>query len=436
MKRADETGPMRRRDAIKVLTLPALAAGCGIGRGGIRVAGVWSGWELTQFRKVLDAFPGLDSWSISVQSAGDDIAALVGNRVAGTAAPNVALVPFPQLVRDNRDHLVPLRPEEAADSEWDRLLTFDGEVYGYWFKVAHKSLVWYRPDLLGAEPPPRDWGTWLALCRDLAARGRPPLSIGAADGWVLTDWFENVLLSLDSAGYRALATGRAAWRHPSVRAALRRLGEMWSIPGVVAGGAERALQTQFDQSLLDVFRYGRAAMVAGADFAWPFITQYTFTPPDEIEWFAFPPIVKRPVLVGGDAAVLLRPATEGGRELITWLATPRAAGRWAGAGGFLTINDPARGVAYPPGLNARPLIDDVVVGSGDGGQVTFDLSDQLGGRLTGAEGRGTWKIFKDFFVEVTTPRSAGEPPADRTDRTERAVERAVTALDAAAKGSA
>jgi len=429
---------MRRRDAIKVLALPALpglAAGCGIGRSGIRVAGVWSGWELTQFRKVLNAFPGRDSWTISVQSAGDDIAALVGNRVAGTAAPNVALVPFPQLVWENRDHLVPLRPATAGDTAWDRLLTIDGMVYGHWFKVAHKSLVWYRHDLLGAGPPPRDWGTWLALCRDLAGRRRPPLSIGAADGWVLTDWFENVLLSLDPATYRELAVGASTWRHPSVRRALRWLGEVWSIPGVFAGGAERALQTQFDQSLLDVFEYGRAAMVAGADFAWPVITQYTRTPQDRIKWFAFPPIDKRPVLVGGDAAVLLRPATQGGWELMRWLATARAAGRWAGAGGFLTINDPGHSVAYPPGLDARPLIDDLVLGSNGGASVAFafDLSDQLRGRLVGAEGRGTWKIFKDFFVEVTTPKSSGEPAADRT---ERAAERAMTALDAGARGSA
>jgi alpha-glucoside transport system substrate-binding protein len=423
---------MRRRDAIKVLALPALAAGCGIGRRGIRVAGVWSGWELTQFRKVLDAFPGRDSWDVSVQSAGDDIAALVGRRVAGTAAPNVALVPFPQLVRDNRDHLVPLRPVTAADSAWDRLLTFDGHLYGRWFKVAHKSLVWYRPDFLGPGGPPRTWDAWLALCRELAARGRPPLAIGAADGWVLTDWFENVLLGLDPATYRALAAGAAMWRHPSVRAALRRLGAAWSIPGLFPGGPERALETQFDQSLLDVFEYGRAAMAAGGDFALPYITQYTSAPPERIKWFAFPAIVKRPVLVGGDAAVLLSPATTGGRQLVDWLATPQAAGSWAGQGGFLTINDPGRRVGYPRGLDARPLIDDVVAGSGDGGTVTFDLSDQLGGRLAGADGRGSWKIFKDFFAEVTAPRPPGEPAANRI---ERAVEHAVTAFDTAARGA-
>lgn len=424
---------MRRRNAVKLLSLSAisgLAAGCGLGRNGIRVAAVWSGWELTQFRRVLDAFPDRDAWDITVLSAGDDIAELVGDRVAGTAVPNVALVPRPRLVRDNYRHLVPLRPATASDTAWDRLLTLDGQVYGRWFKVANKSLVWYRQGLLGFGRP-RGWDAWLALCRGLAGRGRPPLAIGAADGWVLTDWFENVLLSIDPAGYRTLAAGAGTWRHPSVGRALRRLGEVWSIPGVFAGGPERALLTQFDQSLLDVFASGRAAMVVGADFAWPVITRYTATPPEQIKWFGFPAINKRPVLVGGDAAVLLRPATRGSRALLGWLTTPRAADIWGAAGGFLTINDPGRTVDYPRALDAGPIIDAVVAGSGDGGTVTFDLSDQLGGRLAGADGQGTWKIFTDFFAEVTIPRSRREPVADRIDR---AVERTVAALDDAATG--
>jgi alpha-glucoside transport system substrate-binding protein len=424
---------MKRRSAVKLLSLSALsglAAGCGLGRDGIRVAAVWSGWELTQFRRVLDAFPGRDVWDVTVLSAGDDIAALLGNRVAGTAVPNVALVPRPQLVRENHRHLVPLRPATVSDTAWDQLLTLDGQVYGRWFKVANKSLVWYRHGLLGFSPP-RDWNAWLALCRGLAGRGRPPLAVGAADGWVLTDWFENVLLSLDPAAYRTLAAGAGKWRHPSVVRALRRLGEVWSIPGAFAGGPERALLTQFDQSLLDVFEFDRAAMVIGADFAWPVITRYTSTPQGHIKWFAFPAINKRPVLVGGDAAVQLRPATQGGRALLGWLTTPQAAGIWGRQGGFLTINDPHRTVAYPRAIDAGPIIDEVVMGSGDGGTVTFDLSDQLGGRLAGAEGQGMWKIITDFFAEVTTPGSRLESITDRIDR---AVARTVAALDAAARG--
>ncbi|MGH3369106.1 MAG: ABC transporter substrate-binding protein, partial [Nocardioidaceae bacterium] len=243
---------MRRRDALKALVASGLA-GCGDGRDRIRVAVVWSGWELTQFRKVLRAFPGLNIWDVSVQSVGDDIEALLENRINETLAPDVALVPYPGLVADNLDRLVPLRRASATDSVWDRLVTHDGAVYGAWFKVAHKSLVWFREDPRDAVPPQWNWGTWLERCRDLAARGTPPLSIGAADGWVLTDWFENVLLGLDPRVYRGLAAGRELWRHPMVRTTLERLGELWSIPGLLAGGPERARLTQFDQSVLDVF---------------------------------------------------------------------------------------------------------------------------------------------------------------------------------------
>ncbi|HEY7485169.1 MAG TPA: hypothetical protein VH912_11970 [Streptosporangiaceae bacterium] len=418
---------MRRRDAIRLLALPALAAaGCGAGRGTIRVAVVWSGSEFTQFRRVLRAFPSRDRWDVSVLSAGDDIAALLGNRVAGSAAPNVALVPRPQLVREHLRQLMPLRAASPDDTAWDRLLTVDGQVYGTWFKVAHKSMVWYRRDGLGVDPSHWEWNDWVAYCHDRAGQGRPPLAIGAADGWVLTDWFENVLLSLAPAVYRGLASGARQWRneHPAVMAALTRLGELWQIPGVFAGGAERALLTQFDQSLLDVFEHRGGAMVAGSDFAWPFITQYTNVRPEEIGWFHFPHVARPAVLVGGDAAVLVRPDDKDGRgrHLIDWLRTAQAADIWARTGGFLSINQQTSG--YPPALLAEPLLNEVRVGSGDGGEVTFDLSDQLGGRLSGGEGRGSFKIFKDFFADVAVRRiDVG-----------RAVQRALTAFDAAEAG--
>jgi alpha-glucoside transport system substrate-binding protein len=57
------------------------------------------------------------------------------------------------------------------------------------------------------------------------------------------------------------------------------------------------------------------------------------------------------------------------------------------------------------------------------GGVTFDLSDQLGGRLTGSDGRGTWRIFQEFFAAV----------AERPSAVAAAVRRAVAALDGASR---
>jgi alpha-glucoside transport system substrate-binding protein len=432
---------MRRRDALKALALPALAGlqGCGGGRRRIRVAVVWSGWELTQFRKVLRDFPERGAWDVGVQSMGDDVEAMLGNRVADTVVPDVALVSRRGLVEGNLDRLVPLRPASPTDSAWDRLLTFtrpahgDRWVYGSWFKVTHKSLVWFRRDRPDVAPPPQwNWDVWLTWCRTLADRalagkGTPPLALGAADGYVLTDWFENVLLGYAPQVYRGLipdtesVVPRASWRDPAVAEALRRLGELWSIRGLFAGGPERALLTQFDQSVLDVFERGAAAMVVGADFAWPVITQYSSIRRDRIAWRPFPRATAQPVLVGGDAAVQLREG-DGARRLIEWLGSPRAARTWAREGGFLSINDEGT-AGYPKELDAGRLIEQVRRGSGDGGTVTFDLSDQLRGRLAGGEGRGSWKIFKDFFTAVAVERS----PVPT------AVRRTVDTLDAAAR---
>jgi hypothetical protein len=408
---------MRRREALPALALFTLAgaAGCGTGRDGLRVVAVWNGWELTQFRDVLSAFSRRGRWKVSLLSAGNDLNALVGNRVAKTAAPDVALVEQPQVVAGAWRRLVPLEPAPGVPAGWTRLLTFDGRVYGSWFKVAHKSLVWYRPDRLRAGPA--SWDEWVTLCRDLAGRGHPPLAIGAADGWVLTDWFENALLSIDPETYRRLAGGAALWRHPNVENALARIAEMWSIPGVFAGGPRRALLTQFDGALVDVFEHGSAVMVPGADFYYPIIRQYASAPAN---WFRFPnrPGEHRPLLAAGDAAVLLRPASTAGRALIDWLGSPEAVRPWASKGGLLSL-DPQ--VNYPGDLSklAAEIRQDTA------GSVTFDLSDQLGGRLAGSDGRGTWRIFQEFFAAV----------AERPSGVAAAVPRAVAALDRAFRGS-
>jgi alpha-glucoside transport system substrate-binding protein len=395
---------MRRRDAMKGLALLTLTAACGGPSSSVRVVVVWSGWELTQFRRVLAPLVK-GGTRVSVQSGGNDLAALVGNRVARTAAPDVALIQEPQMVDAERSRLVPLDPVPGIPAGWADLLIRDGQSYGTWFKAAHKSLVWYRRDRLMSDPP-QHWNDWVDTCRTMAARGRPPLAIGAADGWVLTDWFENTLLSIDPAIYHELAAGAELWTHEHVREALRRLGEVWAIPGVFPGGPRRALLTQFDGALVDVFQHGRAAMVAGADFDYPIIEQFGNAP---AKWFRFPSLETEhpPLIVGGDAAVLLNRHSRGGRDLITWLGKPEAAQIWAEAGGFLSVNPAVTG--YPGDLSS--LADEIQEETA--GRPAFDLSDQLGGRLAGADGRGTWKIFQDFFAEVAVDRAPLERAANR-----------------------
>lgn len=434
--------PLSRRNALKALTLPCLAglgtAACDAGGQTVQVAVIWTGWELRQFERVMVAFS--DRYQIGYQllSMGDDTGAFLGNEVTAAAQPDVALVSAPGLVRSNSTRLTPVSwPHDDAPS-WQSLLDAGaGNQYGVWFKAAYESMVWHTDDL---DDPPGDWDAWVKQCNKLAAAGRAPLAVGAADGWVLAGWFANVLLSIDPVIYQELAAGYAGgrksgsgptWDNPSVRETLCRLAEVWQIDGAFPGGAERALVTQFDQSVLDVFASREAAMVVGADFFWPIITQSAKFPRGNVRWFPFPskPGENTPVVVGGDAAVLFqRPGGDGpGLKLIEWLKTPEAARIWANAGGYLSINHQVTesDYKYPATMNTAKLISNVRGGPAGSDPIEFNMADQLGGPLGGADGKGTWKIFTDFFTEVAVRRSSVAG----------AIEAVIAALDSGSSGA-
>ncbi|MGV9598384.1 hypothetical protein ACWDR1_17100 [Streptosporangium sandarakinum] len=397
---------MNRRRALAALSGLAAAGltGCSAERP-LRVAVVWSGWELARFRRVLEGEPA------TVYSAGNDIAALLRKPVAPAATPDVAVVPQPGLIGDP-EICARLRPLASQDPPFWRDLVRcadDGRVRGVWFKVAHKSLVWYRPEAVAS--PPAGWEAWLELCRSRAASGRPPLSVPAADGWALTDWFENVLLGLAPDLYGRLhLLDPADWGDERVAQAFIRLAELWAVPGLVPGGGRRALVTQFHDAILDVFRYGRADMVAGPDFAWPVIDRYR-SPGREARWFRFPCSAgeRPPLLVGGDAVVALASSGERGERFVARLTGGEMRERlapWARAGGFLSLGAGLRDDDYPAPVRplARELRELAEPGRSGahatGRSIAFDLSDQLGGALAGGDGQGLWRVLTDLFAAV------------------------------------
>jgi ABC-type glycerol-3-phosphate transport system substrate-binding protein len=411
------------------------AVGCGTAAPSLNVAVVWTGWELRQFQRVMNQFTQDTGIGYQLLSMGDDTGAFLGNEVTAAAQPDVALVPQPGTVLSNRSRLSTVPWPSGDAPSWRGLLAGpDGEAeYGVWFKAANESMVWHTLDVT----PPRngwDWDTWVAWCKTQANAGRPPLAIGAADGWVLADWFANVLLAFHPGAYQKLAAGYRnlalrsdslvmtvrTWNDPGVGDTLYKLAELWQTDGLFPGGAERALVTQFDQSVLDVFAAGEAAMVVGADYYWPIITQYTRFPPPDVRWFPFPGAARgeSPVILAGDAAVqFARPGREQySQQLIGWLGDPAAARIWAGAGGFLSISDQVTEdsyAAYPRQMQVTALLDGIRRPA-----AAFNMADLLSGPLAGGDGEGAWKIFTDFFTDVAVRRVS---PAT-------AVVKAVTAL--------
>src|SRR5690606_14231454 len=198
----------------------------------VEVAAIWTGAEQGSFRAVLDEFERRTGATVRYTSGGDDLPALLNSRLAGGAPPDVALLGQPGVVAQlaRRGVLTELTGEAAAavranySAFWVDLGTVDGRLYGVYYKVANKSLIWYRSDAFAGAGvrPPTTWPEFVAATGALRDAGVGTMAVPGADGWVLTDWFENVYLRLAGPQrYDQLAGREIPWTHPSVVESLR-----------------------------------------------------------------------------------------------------------------------------------------------------------------------------------------------------------------------
>ena len=163
------------------ILLATTAAGCGGGGGGggestaaenvsgnVSVMGVWTGAEKDSFTAVLQAF--MDKYpdvTVKYTSAGDQLPQQLSTAVEGGNPPDVAFLPQPGLMKDfvNKNALQPLDfMQDDVNSNLGesavQLGSVDGTLYGFLFKAANKSTVWYNVkafDDAGVEPA-RDVG--------------------------------------------------------------------------------------------------------------------------------------------------------------------------------------------------------------------------------------------------------------------------------------
>lgn len=373
----------------------------------IEVAGVWSGDEQKAFEAVLDHFAHDTGATVTYTSSGDDLPTVLQTRVDGQSPPDIAILPQPGLIAQfaKAGAAKPLAPAVVAEVEdhyapiWKTLGTVDAVPYAIFFKAANKSTVWYNDALFeeaAVEPPAtvEEFGTVAATLSD---NGIPPMSVGGADGWVLTDWFENIYLR--TAGpekYDRLSRHEVPWTDPSVRDALTVLRDMLTEQNV-AGGPSGALQTDFPTSVSQVFADPpKAAMVYEGDFVAGVISASTDAEPGvDAKVFPFPSAGGRSgVVAGGDAAVAFAD-NEATTELMKYLASPEAAEVWAKRGGFLSANKDVPVDSYPDELT-RTIADQIVKAGDD---VRFDMSDLAPAAFGATKGAGSWKRLQDFLAD-------------------------------------
>ncbi|MFD7637425.1 ABC transporter substrate-binding protein, partial [Streptomyces sp. NPDC059873] len=287
----------------------------------VSVAGVWSGAEQKNFQKVLDAFSEKTGATTEFVSTGDNVSTVVGSKIEGGNAPDIAMVPQVGVLQQfaKQGWLKPLSAaaQQSVDanyaSVWKKYGSVDGSLYGLYFKAAHKSTVWYSPDALdqAGVKPPKTYAEMLTSAQAVSDSGLSAFAVAGEDGWTLTDWFENIYLS--QAGpekYDQLAAHTIKWTDPTVVKALTTLGTLFADKELVAGGQKGALSTDFPGSVEKVFGpEPEAGMVYEGDFvAGVAKDQFGRKIGEDATFFPFPAVDggKAPVVSGGDAAVVLK----------------------------------------------------------------------------------------------------------------------------------
>jgi ABC-type glycerol-3-phosphate transport system substrate-binding protein len=374
----------------------------------IEVMGKWSGDEQASFEAVLDEFEKRTGATVTYTSGGDNLPTVLGTAVAGGNPPDVAILPQPGLMNDlaRKGSLKPLSDDvrklvdDNYPSIWRDLGTVDGTQYGLWFKAANKSTVWYRVDIFedaGAKPP-ENWDDFVETAQRISDFGVTPISVGGADGWTLTDWFENVYLR--TAGpemYDKLSKHEIPWTDQSVIDAMNVLAEIWGNPQLLSGGTTVALQNDFTQSVIRTFsRDDSAAIVYEGDFVAGVIADNTdFTPGEDADFFPFPSIEGSDpaVMGGGDVAVKLD-ETPGAEALMKFLASADSAEIWAARGGFTSPNKNVDPKTYKDDLT-RKSAEQLV----EADTFRFDMSDLQPAAFGATEGSGMWGLFQQLLQQ-------------------------------------
>jgi ABC-type glycerol-3-phosphate transport system substrate-binding protein len=372
--------------------------------GSISFDGIWTGAEAKSFGDVIAAFNKLyPDVKVNYKPVGDNLPTVLSTAVAGGSPPDMADIAQPGLVKElvQKGALKPITYARKAlvlnfAPSWILLGTYNKKVYGLVFKASNKSTVWYNVHAFknAGVKAPTTWPQLLTVAKTIQASGVPPYSIGGANGWTLTDLFENIYLrQAGPVRYALLTAHKIKWTDKSVTTALKTMAQVVGSSANMAGGTSGALQTDFATSVNNAFQNPpKAAMVLEGDFV-PGVATVKAKPGTDYAEFPFPSIngSAPSVVIGGDMIVAFRdnPAIE---AFVNFLASPAAAAAWATKGGFASGNRRLPESVYPD-ATTRATASAIAKAK----YVAFDMSDQQPASFGATIGQGEWGLFQSFL---------------------------------------
>lgn len=352
-----------------------------------------------------------DKTGIDIQYSGTkEFEATIAIRVEGGDAPDIVDFPQPGLLGSLVAKGYGIDLSKVISQDWlkqnylqswldmSMMQGKDGPVMaGIWGRVNGKSLVWYPKkefDAAGYKIP-TTWDEMMALTEQIAKDGDTAWCIGiesgAATGWPMTDWIEEVMLRTTSPeNYDKWVKGELKFDSPEVRHALDVITKIWFNDAYVYGGRAAIATTAFGDAPKPMFEKPPKCWLHKQG---NFIT--TFFPEglkagEDYDFFYLPPIDSaygKPVLVAGDIYAMFadRPET---RAVIQYFSMGESVKGWVQAGGAISPHKDSSLDWYtdPVEKKVAEVIQNATV-------VRFDGSDMM----PGAVGAGSfWKEMTSY----------------------------------------
>jgi alpha-glucoside transport system substrate-binding protein len=397
--------------------------------GSVSLWAEWSSNEQNAFQGALQPFNTQSGTTVNYASKGSNIDTVLEAAVSGGAPPDVALIPDPGTLQTlakagSIKELTGVLGGLTSNygSAWNTLASYNGKVYGVWFKGANKNTIWYNPAefaAAGISSPPTSWEQLIQDAATLKAAGVTPFSLCTDVGWPVADFWQNVYLKTAGADkYNALAAHSVKWTDSTVTTAFTTLAQLVGTPSNLAGGLQGSLSNPYPACVDKVFpKAGSqpvAAMVFEGDFVSLEITGNSknynpgttgsggatcTTDPSKTpcyNFFDFPApsansANKAAIQGAGDVAVMLKDTPQS-EALIKFLAGPDGAAIWAHLGGFASPNNKVPTSAYPDPVSKG--IASALVGASS---FVFSLDD-----LQGTWEKNMWTDLLNFVKDPST----------------------------------
>ncbi|WP_127559184.1 ABC transporter substrate-binding protein [Nioella ostreopsis] len=362
----------------------------------LSITGPWIGADAELVESILVYFEEATGATVNYSGSDSFEQDIVIATQAGSA-PNIAVFPQPGLAADMaaRGLLTPLADgtadwvsaNYAAGDSWVDLGTYagpDGEdaLYGFFYKVDLKSLVWFSPEAFdeAGYDIPTSMEELMALTDQIVADGGTPwcigLGSGAATGWPATDWVEDLLLRTQPADvYDGWVTNEIPFTDERIVGAIEAFGHFARNDAYVNGGASAVATTDFRDSPAGLFSYPpECYMHRQASFIPTFFPEGA-----DADFFYFPSYAEgdlgNPVLGAGTLWAITDDAPAA-HVFMEFLQTPIAHELWMAQSGFLTPHSGVNLDVFPS--DSQRAMNEILLGATT---FRFDGSDLMPGEI-------------------------------------------------------